>query len=87
MTTVQITNDYIIINLEKIEEDVFSNADKQKVVFLMKYLVGFNLNYSARTITFYFSGMNEIIVDFDRGGIDSHIARKNFEDTAKMLGG
>jgi len=89
MATVQITQEYIIINLDKIEEDVFSNSDKQKIVFLNRHVAGFNLNYTARTITFYFSvyGMNEYIVDFDRGGVDTRIARERFEEAAKVLGG
>jgi len=89
MTSLQITQEYIIICLDKIEEDVFSNADKQRVVFLNRHLAGFNLNYTARTITFYFSvhGMNEYIVDFDRGGLDSRVARERFEEAAKILGG
>ena len=89
MTTVQITSDYIIINLDRIEEDIFSNADKQRIVFLMKHLAGFNINYSSRTITFYFTpqNMNDFTVDFDRGGIDSRISLKNFEEAAKILGG
>jgi hypothetical protein len=89
MTTVQVNSEYIIINLERIEEDVFSNADKQRIVFLMKYLAGFNINYSSRTITFYFTpqNMNDFVVDFDRGGIDSRVSLKNFEEAAKILGG
>ena len=89
MSSLEITSEYIIITLEKLEEDVFSNSDKQRIVFLMKNLAGFNINYTSRTITFYFSihNMNEFIVDFDRGGIDSRTAEKNFKDAARVLGG
>jgi len=83
MTTLIINKTHIIINLEKIEDDVFSDSDKQTVVFLASFLGGFNINYTNRTITLYLTlkGMYSYNIDFDRGGIDSRIAQTNF-DTA-----
>jgi len=83
-----IQNNLIIINLEKVDEDNFHDADKQKVVILTNYLGGFNVNYSNRTITLYLTldGMSSYSIDFDRGVIDSRMAQANFEHAIKMLG-
>jgi hypothetical protein len=87
-TTMVIQNNLIIINLEKIEEDVFHDADQQKVVFLVNHLGGFNINYSNRTITLYLTldGMSSYHIDFDRGGIDTQIAQVNFQNAIRILG-
>ena len=87
-TTLQIVNNLIIINLEKIEEDVFQDADKQKIVFLTSFLGGYNINYSSRTITIYLTleGLSSYTIDFDRGGIDSRLSTRNFESAIAMLG-
>lgn len=87
-TTMVIQNNLIIINLEKIEEDVFHDAEKQKVVFLANHLGGFNINYSNRTITLYLTldGISSYHIDFDRGGIDTRMAQANFENAIKILG-
>lgn len=86
-TTMCIQNGLIIINLEKIEDDVFGDADKQKVVFLSSMLGGFNINYTNRTITLYLTleSMSSYNIDFDRGGIDTRIAETNFESAVRML--
>jgi hypothetical protein len=86
-TTMMIQGNFIIINLEKIEEDVFHDADKQTVVFLAKHLGGFNINYSNRTITLYLTleGISSYNIDFDRGGIDSRISQINFDNAIKIL--
>jgi len=87
-TTLQIINNMIIINLAKIEEDVFHDADKHKVVILANYLGGYNINYCNRTITLYLTlkGLYSYTIDFDRGGIDSRIAQVNFNNALTALG-
>jgi hypothetical protein len=86
-TTMIIKGNFIIINLEKIEEDVFHDSDKQTVVFLANHLGGFNINYSNRTITLYLTldGITSYNIDFDRGGLDTQITKANFENAIKML--
>ena len=86
MTNVLVTNNCIIINLEKIQEDVFGDADKQTIVFLASYLVGLNINETERTITLFLSikGNYSYYIDFDRGGINLDIAQRNF-DSAKLI--
>jgi hypothetical protein len=88
-TTLQIINNMIVINLYEIEEDVFHDAEKQKVVFLVNHLGGFNINYTNRTITLFLTlkAMYSYTVDFDRGGIDSDIAQHNFNVAISQLGG
>ena len=88
-TTLQIINNMSVINLYEIEEDVFHDAEKQKVVFLVTHLGGFNINYTNRTITLFLTlkGMYSYTVDFDRGGIDSEIAQHNFNVAISQLGG
>jgi hypothetical protein len=87
-TTLQIVNNLIIINLEKIEEDVFHDSDKQKIVFLSSTLGGYNINYSSRTITLFLTleGISSYTIDFDRGGIDMRLSTRNFEAAIAMLG-
>jgi hypothetical protein len=87
-TTLQINNNMIIINLSKIDEDVFHDSDKQKIVILLSYLGGYNINYCNRTITLYLSlkGLYSFTVDFDRGGIDSRISQANFNSAVALLG-
>jgi hypothetical protein len=86
MTTILVNNNCIIINLEKIEEDIFSDADKQTIVFIANSLVGLHINETNRTITLFLSikGNYSYHIDFDRGGINSDIAQRNF-DSAKIL--
>lgn len=86
-TTMIIKNASIIINLEKIEDDVFGDADKQTIVFLSSKLGGFNINYTNRTITLYLTldATPSYNIDFDRGGIDTRIAETNFESAVRML--
>jgi hypothetical protein len=86
-TTVQIANNLIIIHLQQINEDIFSDADKQTLVFLSKHLAGFNINYSNRSITLFLtiSAMESFNIDFDRGGIDSRIAQTNFENAVALI--
>ena len=86
-TTLQIANNLIIINLQKIEDDVFPDADKQTLVFLSKYIAGFNINYCARSITLFLTipAMEPFNIDFDRGGIDSRISQTNFESAITLI--
>jgi hypothetical protein len=87
-TTLTIKNNLIIINLEKVEDNLFNDSDKQTTVFLAQFLGGFNINYSNRTVTLYLSnldGMSSYSIDFDRGGIDARISQANFENAIKML--
>ena len=86
-TTLQLTNNLIIINLPKINEDIFPDADKQTLVFLRNHLAGFNINFDARCITLFLtiSAMESFNIDFDRGGIDSRIAQTNFEAAVSLL--
>ena len=86
-TTLIVTQQCIIINLEKIEDDVFNDSDKQTVVFLTSYLSGMNINHSARTITLFLSlkGNYSFYIDFERGGIDSIIAEMNFQSANTQL--
>ena len=87
-TTLTIKNNLIIINLEKVEDNLFHDSEKQTVVFLAQFLGGFNINYSNRTVTLYLtleSSMSSYSIDFDRGGIDARISQTNFENAIKML--
>jgi hypothetical protein len=86
-TTVNIKNNLIIINLEKDEDNLFHDSDKQTVVFLTQFLGGFNINYSNRTLTLYLTleSMSSYNIDFNRGGIDARISQANFENAIKML--
>ena len=86
-TTLTIKNNLIIINLEKVEDNLFHDSDKQTVVFLAQFLGGFNINYSNRTVTLYLTleSMSSYSIDFDRGGIDTRISQTNFENAIKML--
>jgi len=88
-TTLQIVNNLIIINLPKIDSDVFSDADKQRLVILSSFLASFNINYDDRSITLFLTipAMESFNVDFDRGGVDSRIAQANFEAAVGLLGG
>lgn len=88
MTNVLVTNNCIIINLEKIQEDVFGDADKQTIVFLANYLVGLNINETERTITLFLSikGNYSYHIDFDRGGINLDISQRNFDSAKLTLG-
>lgn len=86
-TTLIIKNNLIIINLEKVEDNLFNDSEKQTVVFLAQFLAGFNINYSNRTLTLYLTleSMSSYSIDFDRGGIDTRISQTNFENAIKML--
>ena len=86
-TTLTIKNNLIIINLEKVEDNLFHDSDKQTIVFLAQFLGGFNINYSNRTLTLYLTleNMSSYSIDFDRGGIDQRISQANFENAIKML--
>jgi len=86
-TTLTIKNNLIIINLEKVEDNLFHDSDKQTIVFLAQFLGGFNINYSNRTVTLYLTleNMSSYSIDFDRGGIDARISQANFENAIKML--
>ena len=87
-TTLTIQNNLIIINLEKIEQYLYDDSDKQKVVFLVNHLGGFNINYTNKTITLYLTieSMTSYMIDFNRGTSDSRVSQTNFENAIRMLG-
>ena len=88
MTTLNIINNCIMINHQQIDDDIFSDADKQTIVFLANTLLGLNINETNRTITLFLTikGMYSYNIDFDRGGIDSTIAQSNFDSAKNIIG-
>ena len=87
-TTLQILNNIIIINLPKVNEDIFHDADKQTLVILKSFLAGFNINFDSRSITLFLTipSLESYNIEFDRGGVDSRIAQENFEKAISLLG-
>jgi len=88
MTTLQIINNMIVINLPPVEDD-YDDGDKQKVVISISHLGGFNINYSTRTITLFLTlkGMYSYSIDFNRGVADDTIYQNNFNNAVALLGG
>jgi hypothetical protein len=88
MTTLQIINNMIVINLPENPDD-FDDCEKQKMIISIIHLGGFNINYTARSITLFLTmkGMYSYLVDFNRGEIDEGIAQSNFDLAVAQLGG
>jgi len=87
-STLQITNNVIIITHDKID-DTYIDADCQKVVILASYLGGYNINYTTKTITLYLTlkGMYSYTIEFNRGLIPTHIIDDNFGKAITSLCG
>ena len=86
-TTLQIINNMIVINHDRID-DVYVDSEQQKVVLLASYLGGYNINYTNRTIILYLTlkGMYSYTVEFNRGDIQEEIVKHNFENAVLSLG-
>jgi archaellum component FlaG (FlaF/FlaG flagellin family) len=52
MTTLQIINNMIVINLPETPDD-YDNGEKQKLILNISHLGGFNINYTCRSITLF----------------------------------
>lgn len=87
MTTLQIINNMIIINLPETPDD-YDNGEKQKMVILTQHLGGFNINYTGRTITLFLTlkGMYSYMIDFNRGPVDEITSIQNFNAAIALLG-
>ena len=87
-STLQITNNLIIITHDKIE-DSYIDSDCQKVVILASFLGGYNINYTTKSITLFLTlkGMYSYTVEFNRGDIPSHSIDENFGKAIVSLGG
>ena len=89
-TTLNIVNNLIIINLDKIDtiSDSFIDGDKQTVVILSAHLGGYKINYSEKTIVLYLTlkGLHNYEVDFKRGGSRENI-QSNFDNAVCILTG
>lgn len=87
MTTLQIINNMIIINLPETPDD-YDNGEKQKMVILTQHLGGFNINYTGRTITLFITlkGMYSYLIDFNRGSVDEITSIHNFNSAVALLG-
>jgi hypothetical protein len=90
MPTLKIKGSNIIINLEKLDEDVWGDeSHQQTVVISLNYLTGFILDHTSHTITLYLSikGLYNYTVDFNRGGIDKLKTKLTFEEAIMFLTG
>ena len=89
MTTLQIINNMIVINLPENPDD-YDNGEKQKLILNISHLGGFNINYTCRSITLFLTlkGMYTYLVDFNRStDIDDAICQQNFNAAVAQLGG
>ena len=88
MTTLQIINNMIVINLPETPDD-FDNGEKQKMIVSISHLGGFNINYTGRSITLFLTlkGMYSYLVDFNRGDVSELTAQTNFNAAVAQLGG
>lgn len=88
MSTLQIINNMIIINIVEDPED-FDNGEKQKYIISISKLEAININYTARTITLYLgiNAMASFPIDFNRGEVSEHISLMNFNAAVAQLGG
>jgi hypothetical protein len=88
MTTLQIINNMIVINLPETPDD-FDNGERQTMSVLISHLGGFNINYTGRSITLFLTlkGMYSYLVDFNRGDVLEEIVQGNFNAAVKQLGG
>lgn len=87
-TTLQIANNMIIINHEKMES-MYDDGDKQTVLILMPHLSGLNINYTKKIITLYLNnmpGLESYTVDFNRGSTDQNIIKNNFNQACACFG-
>ena len=86
-TTLHITSQYVTINLPKIDNDGYSDSDKQTIVFLTSCLAGYSINYTNRSITLFLTlkGMYSYVIDFERGCPEHSIIQDNFDSAVAML--
>jgi hypothetical protein len=87
-TTLQISNNMIVIQHEKTENSMYDDGDKQTIVILMPNLCGFNINHSKKIITLYLNirGMESYTVDFTRGSTDQAVIKTNFTQACTYFG-
>ena len=85
-TTLVIANNMIIINHERID-DAYIDSEQQTIVLLASYLGGYNINYTTHTIILYLTlkGMYSYTVEFNRGDIQEHFVKVNFENAVRSL--
>jgi hypothetical protein len=78
-STLAIANNVIIITHDK-TEDCYVDSDCQKLVILASYLGGYSINYTTKSITLFLTlkGMYSYTIEFNRGGIPTHIVDDNF---------
>lgn len=88
MTTLQIINNMIVINLPETSDD-FDNGEKQKMIVSITHLGGFNINYTGRSITLFLNlkSLSSYLVDFNRGDALDHVIQTNFNAAVAQLGG
>ena len=88
MSTLQIINNMIVINIIEDPED-FDNGEKQKYIISISKLEAININYTAQTITLYLgiNAMSSFPIDFNRGEVSEHISLMNFNAAVAQLGG
>jgi hypothetical protein len=90
-TTLRITNNLIIIELDKVNtmENIFNDCDNQTVVFLTSVLGGYIINYCDKTITLFLTlkGINRYEIDFKRGSCERSIMQRNFDIAVSILTG
>jgi hypothetical protein len=90
MPTLKIKGTNIVINLEKLDEDVWGDeADEKTVIISVNYLTGFLLNHSSHKITLYLSikGLYNYTIDFHRGGVDKKEAKISYDQAVMFLTG
>lgn len=90
MPTLKIKGTNVVINLEKLDEDVWGDeADEKTVVISLNYLTGFILNHSSHTITLYLTieikGVYNYTIDFHRGGLDKKEAKLAYDQAVLFL--
>ena len=89
-TTLNIVNNLIVINLDKIDiiSDTYTDNDKQTIVLLIRHLGGYIINYTERTITLYLTlkTLQEYRIDFKRNN-DRALSQTNFDAAVAILAG
>jgi hypothetical protein len=88
MPTLKIKGTNILINLEKLDEDVWGDeSHEQTIVISLNYLTGFILNHSSHKITLYLSikGLYNYTIDFHRGGLDKKEAKISYDQAVLFL--
>ena len=89
-TTLRITNNLIIIELDKVNPmDEYTMCDNQTIVFLTSFLGGYIINYCDKTITLFLSlkGINRYDIDFKRGSCEPSTMQTNFDIAVSILTG